>query len=349
VEIALIEAGRGGSAALVEAMPREAAALLATALHAHALLPPLARLGDLVSRRWLERHRNPYRSEIAAIAQRLGRPGVYLLNCVYEWACSTSAGPDPSGEGGRMIRVLDWGMRGIGRYVVVARHETAAGTYLAATWPGYAGVLTGMAPGRFSAALNQAPREHLTRAPLANDVARRLRMLRHGGLPPAHLLRQVFEAAPDYERAVAMLMDPHVAVAMPALMTLSGTAPHEAAIIELAGHRRALHRAQREDAWILGVANGWVSPWSGTPRLHAHLRRRGETPHANNAERRRLVCALQQGAFAGAAALPVPVLNAHTVLVAVANARRGTLTVEALDASQDGLPGVVAGPLHIAA
>jgi hypothetical protein len=347
MEIALIEAGRGGSAALVEAMPREAAALLETALQAHPLLPRVARLGDFVSRRWLERHGNPYHDEIAAIARMLGQPGVYLLNCIYEWACSTSAGPDPSGEGSRMIRVLDWGMPGIGRYVVVARHEAAAGTYLAATWPGYAGVLTGMAPARFSAALNQAPRQHLTRLPVANDIALRLRMLRHGGLPPAHLLRRVFEMAPDYESAVAMLLDPDVAVAMPALVTLSGTRPHEGAIIELAGRTRALHRARPGESWIVGVANDWISAWTGTPRLHSHLRRPGETPRANNAERRGLVCALQRGDFVGAAALPTPVLNAHTVLVAVANAHRGTLAVEALNTTPDGRPRVIAGPLHV--
>jgi hypothetical protein len=349
MEIPLIEAGRRGAAALVDAMPREAAALLATALGAHPLLPRVARLGDAVSRRWLERHRNPYRTEIDEIARRLGRPGVYLLNCVYEWACSTSVGPDPCGTGSRMIRVLDWGMPGIGRYLVVARHETAAGGYFAAAWPGYAGVLTGMAPGRFAAALNQAPRQHLTGVPLVDGVAARLRMLHQGGLPPAHLLRQVFEAARDYEGALAMLADPLVAVAMPALVTLAGTEPHQAAIIELAGRSRAVHPARQEESWIVGVANDWLSPWSGTPRLHAHLRRPGETPRGNNAERRRLIRALQHGAFAGAAALPVPVLNAHSVLVWIANARRGTLRVEALDRGSDGLPRVVAGPLDIAA
>jgi hypothetical protein len=347
--IEMIDAGRGGAAALVEALPEAAAALLATTLGAHPLLRPVAPLGDAVSRRWLERNANPYRQEIDAIAARLGRPGVHLLNCVYEWACSTSAGPDPSGEGSRMIRVLDWGMRGIGRYAIAARHETAAGPYLAATWPGYAGVLTAMAPGRFSAAINQAPQQVLTRVPIANDVALRVRMLRRGGLPSAHLLRRVFETAPDYAGAVEMLMDPGVAVAMPALVTLSGTSAEEAAVVELVGRQRALHRAGPEAGWTLGVANDWLSPWPGTPRLHAHVRRRGETPARNNAERRRLVCALQSGAFAGAAALPPPVLNAHTVMVAVANARRGTLRIEALDAIDGDLPRVVGAPLEIAA
>jgi len=38
------------------------------------------------------------------------RPGAYFLNTIFEWTCSTSAAPDPSGAGARMIRVLDWGL-----------------------------------------------------------------------------------------------------------------------------------------------------------------------------------------------------------------------------------------------
>jgi hypothetical protein len=348
MQIALIDAGAAGAPAIAEALPEETRAVLATALAAHPVLPPLARLGDAVSRRWLERHQNPYRHEIDAVAGLVRRPGVYLLNCIYEWACSTSAGPEPGGDGNRMIRVLDWGMSGIGRYVIAARHEGAAGAYLSVTWPGYAGVLTGMAPGRFSAALNQAPQDCLTRLPVANDVALRLRMLRQGGMPAPHLLRRVFESAPGYDAALDELMAP-VPVSMPAIITVSGTARDEAAVVELRGCERVLHRADAASGWVVGVANDWLSAWPGKPRLHAHVRRQGETAHANNAERRRLVCALQAGPFAGAAALPVPVLNAHTVLVAVGNARAGLLRVEALDRDAAGLPRVVAGPFELAA
>ena len=349
MDIPFIDAGDAGSVALVDALPDVTAGLVRTALGVHPMLPALAPIADAVSRRWLERNHNPYRGEIAAVAARLRRPGAYLLNCVYEWACSTSAGPDPAGEGSRMIRVLDWGMRGIGRYAVAGRHAAPAGAYLAATWPGYAGILTGMAPGRFSAAINQAPRQVLTRVQVANEVGLRLRMLRRGGLPAAHLLRRVFEQARDYEAALSMLMDRAVAVAMPALVTVSGVRPEEAAVVELMGRERALHRARHQDGWIAGAANDWLSPWPGAPRLHAHVRRPGETPASNNAERRRLICAVHPEAFAGASALPAPVLNAHTVLVVVANARLGTLVIEALDVAADRVPRIVAGPRTIAA
>jgi hypothetical protein len=45
---------------------------------------------------------------------------------------------------------------------MVARHQAEAGRFLNVTWPGYAGVTTAMAPGRFSAALNQAPDQGAT-------------------------------------------------------------------------------------------------------------------------------------------------------------------------------------------
>ena len=56
-----------------------------------------------------------------------------------------------------MLRTLDWPLRGLGRNVVVATIEGAAGIYKNVTWPGFVGVATAMAPGRFSGAINQPP------------------------------------------------------------------------------------------------------------------------------------------------------------------------------------------------
>jgi hypothetical protein len=44
-----------------------------------------------------------------------------------------------------------------------------------------------------------------------------------------------------------------------------------------------------------------------------------------------MICRLQAGDFRGAADLPEPVINSDTVMVVVANARRGEMVVEALD------------------
>jgi hypothetical protein len=326
-QLPFIEAGSGGALALYKALPHETAALVRTALGAHPLLAVAAPTADALSRRWLDRQENPYRQEIHEVARRLGRPGAYLLNIVYEWACSTATGPDPDGEGARMVRVLDWGMPGIGRYLALARHETAAGPYVAATWPGYAGVLTAMAPGRFSAAINQAPKQPLVGLPIVDDVGLRLQMLRSKrAIPATHLLRQVFETAADYHAAVAMLSDTGVRLAMPAIFIVSGTRAEHGCIIEARDSRRRVHVAANAEGWVTGVANAWLGDWPGTPRLHAHVKQPGETPESNNRERRRLVGEMQRGA-----ALEAPVLNRHTVMVARMSAARGEIEAEAYD------------------
>lgn len=343
--VPLIDVGRGGAAALCEAQRETAAALLDEALHTLPLLPLAARLIDPFSRTWLERHQSPYLDEIHEVARLIGAEGVYFLNVVYEWACSTSAGPDPGGMGMRLIRILDWRLRGTGRYGAIARHEADRGPFYNATWPGYAGVVTGMAPGRFAAAINQAPRLAESGLRWADEVVARWRMLRRdSGLPATHLLRRVFEAAEDYEAALALLTDERIAVAMPALFTVAGVAAGEGAVIEAFGHERRLHRAAAADGHVIGVANDWLSPdLAGFPRAHALTRAVNETPAANNRRRRDLVCALQRGDFAGGAGLPVPVLNSHTVMAAMANAAAGTFDVDMMDCvGVDALPEIVA-------
>jgi hypothetical protein len=233
----------------------------------------------------------------------------------------------------RHIRVLDWGLAGIGRHLVLARHAAAAGPFVSATWPGYAGVLTAMAPGRFAAAINQAPRIPVTGARLIDDMVSRRRMLRLAdALPAAHLLRRVCETAPDYAAALALLADERVTLAAPAIFTLSGVVPGEGAVIEGLGRERRVHRATAETGFVIGVANDWLNPdWPGTPRPHAAEWEKRVSPRENNRIRRDAVCVAQRGGFAGAAALAPPVINGHTVLVAAMNAARGMMTVEALD------------------
>jgi hypothetical protein len=216
---------------------------------------------------------------------------------------------------------------------VLARHATAVGPFISATWPGYAGVLTIVAPGRFAAAINQAPRLPASGIGPLDDVLNRLRMLRlEGALPAPHLLRRVCETAPDYAAALAMLADERITLAMPALFILSGIARGEGAVVEALGNERRVHRAAIANNFTVGVANDWLNrEWRGSPRRHAAEWEKRVTPRENNRIRRDAVCALQQGDFAGARALAAPVLNGHTVLVAAMNAASGAMTVEALD------------------
>jgi hypothetical protein len=345
-EIPLIDVGRGGASALCEARPDAAAALIGDALGTAPLLRLAARVADPLSRSWLERHGNPYLHEIQSVARRLDVAGVYFLNVVYEWACSTSAGPAPDGAGMRLIRILDWGLKGTGRYGVIARHDSDAGPFLNATWPGYAGVITAMAPGRFAAAINQAPGPAELGVRVLDEVAQRWRMLRgRAALPASHLLRRVFEQARDYDAALAMLMDGSTAVAVPALFTLAGSKLGEGAVVEAFGAERRLNRATAATGFVVGIANDWLSrDLKGNPRSHAVSRDGRETPVENNRARLAQVCGLHRAnGFAGAGDLPSPVLNAHTVMVATTNAAAGSFDVEMLDRpSGEVMPLVVA-------
>jgi hypothetical protein len=88
----------------------------------------------------------------------------------------------------------------------------------------------------------------------------------------------------------------------------------------------------------------WLSPdLEGAPVPPAAEWKGQLTPAEDSAIRRAGACSLQAGAFAGAAAMPPPVLNSRTVMVAEMNAATGRMTVEALDSPAPGrLPKVVA-------
>jgi hypothetical protein len=346
LDILILDVGRLSSGDLCRHDPARARELVRAALsrRSHPLLPFAARFLDRVSHSWLVRQSNPYLEEIRDVAAVLRRPGAYFLNTVYEWACSTSVARAAEG-GARMIRVLDWGMPGLGRNAVIARHSAESGAFYSATWPGYAGVLTGMAPGRFSAAINQAPKMPVLGLEIVDEIVTRLRVMRsRGAVPGAHLLRQVFERAPDYATALEMLTNERVSLAMPALFTLAGTEPDQGCVVEGFGRVRRVHRLAGAENGALGVANQWLSAdLKGKPRNRAVGTGPAMTAAANNRARRTMVAKLQGDAFRGAADLREPVLNSHTVMVVVANARRGEMMVEALEASEGSvIPRVVA-------
>jgi hypothetical protein len=185
-------------------------------------IPKLAiRMGDAISRLWLKRWHPFYLEEIDRISARITRPGAYFLNLSYEWGCTSSAGPSPDGLSSRLIRVLDWPDRGLGRYIVAARVKADAGPWLTLTWPGYTGVLQAVAPARFAAALNQAPMERPVGVYLADWVVNRLRIWKQPHLTPAHLLRQVFERASCFAEAKAMLSE--TPIALPTIYILAGS------------------------------------------------------------------------------------------------------------------------------
>ena len=170
---------------------------------ARPLLPAL----DWLSRRSLQRSRSPYVAEIAQIATALDFSGVWLLNASYQWGCTARA--DEQDGVPWLMRTLDWPFRGLGRHTELARMRGKSGDFVSVTWPGYVGVLTAMAPGRFAAALNQAPMWRRTRHRWLRPYDYAVNALRASAvadrMPPDQLLRRAFETCGDFAAARRLL------------------------------------------------------------------------------------------------------------------------------------------------
>lgn len=232
-EIPLIDLGEGGPVELARREKPRALALIRDTRRSYGLLsdlpsPAILRLGDRLSRAWFERARDPYLPDIEKIAKELGVPGIYALNLSYEWGCTSGVYATP--EGPTLLRILDFVYDGLGRHIVAAKQCASAGEFVNFTWPGSSGIIQASAPGRFAAALNLAPmRKH--RLTMAGDwLQNRRLMMKDTGMPPAHLLRKVFEEAPDYASAKTMLAQTPVCV--PCIYILAGIHPGEGTVIK---------------------------------------------------------------------------------------------------------------------
>jgi hypothetical protein len=181
---------------------------------------------DRASRAWLLRQNNRYLPEIDAMAAILGIRGVHSLNVCFEWGCTGGIWPSPNGP--MLRRVLDWPFPRLGESVMVAHQPQEQ--FFNIGWPGLAGLFQGLAPGRFAAAINQAPMRRHGRGYIGDWFSNRVAVGRGMGLPPAHLLRSIFENAPDYAAAKKLLCETPVAV--PAIFLLAGTRGGEGCVIE---------------------------------------------------------------------------------------------------------------------
>lgn len=280
-------------------------------------------IGDALSRGWLARSTTPLAAEVAAVAAAIPGRGAYLLNLSFEWGCSCGVLDAPSPT---LLRVLDWGnLAGLGETLCVIRQSGPAGEWLNIGWPGFAGAITALAPGRFAIAINQPPlpltrlgaaargRGWRTAGLLADWAASRPAAWRSRALPPAHLLRIACDSAPDYAAALALLRDTPVAAAV--TFTIAGVAPGQAAVVERTRERVALRSGPG-----IAATNHWAgldlpgaARWrESEPRL-AHMQAllaRGEVPE-------------------GFAWLVPPLLNHGTRLAAIMRPAEGRLDLVA--------------------
>jgi hypothetical protein len=304
-EIPIIETGRDFPLATLHAHKSRTHALLdaASRRYPRSMLAGL----DKVSRAWLARWNNEHLREIDEIARILGRPGAYFFSVNYEWGCTCRAAPSPDGRSARLIRVLDWQAPGLGANLICAKVSGAdAGSFALLTWPGYTGVLQVMAPGRFSAALNQAPMRKATGLFYVDWAANRRRVWHMPHPTPAHLLRKVAEEATDFAEARRMLIEQPIST--PAIFTLAGTEAAETAVIE----RTEREARARNGAHV--AANHWE-----TPGWHGHAR--GD----KSSDRACIMKGVDTSFDAAFEWLTPPILNDNTRLAMVADAREGRI------------------------
>lgn len=185
-----------------------------------------------------------YAADIKAWAKGTGiaEEDLIFSNLIYEISqfgslfagCTATAFNMPGGKGVAHIRHMDWPLTGIGKLTCHIRYDGPCGPFTSVGWPGYVGVLSGVAPGRFSATINQAPQVGLPRAQWPASLA----------------LRWAFENTGSYEAAVTDLVDTPLAAS--AFFMVAGTEPDQAVVIEHTGkeaHCRYMRRG------VLSVAN----------------------------------------------------------------------------------------------
>lgn len=302
--VTLIDARDGAADGHVREREAEALAVRDACLGWLPLGGLLARIADPFVRAWMKRAGTAYAAEIDSVARTLKKPGIWLLHGAYLFGCTALA--DESEKGPRLRRTLDWPFPGLGRLVEVRRQSGAAGEFLNVTWPGFVGVLTAVAPGRFAASINQAPMRRRWRTSMLlwlDYVLNALHGLRGSGrLPPEHLLRHVFETCTSFDEARRQLET--VPVARPVLFLLVGTRPGERIVIE---REETAARTHRDDTVF---ANDWRE-------RHPEWRPRAcgdGAPVENNIRRRRALAAWTGRDAQGFDWVTAPVLNACTRL-----------------------------------
>jgi hypothetical protein len=335
--ISVVDVGEGGLLRHAELRRAHARALREDCLTVfpRAVTPFLPAL-DGAARRWLTRSCSPYVPEIAQIAAALGFPGVWLLNGSYQWACTSLACEEDGVPW--LARTLDWPFPGLGRHADVVRTKGHAGDYFSITWPGYAGVLTAMAPCRFAACINQAPMWRRTRHPwlriydLAANALQTWVNIRH--IPPDQLLRWVFETCPAY--AAAKIVLENTPVGRPVIYTLIGCAPGERCVIE----RTENGFATREEN--TSAANDWVP---SRPRWEARIAATcfltcSPAEAAARSRDRQDALAGWRGLLShrGFDWLKPPVLNPYTRLAVTMSPARAILRVAGYELTTAGLP-----------
>jgi hypothetical protein len=288
VTIPFFDVREGGPLSIIEKNKEAAANLIKASTGAYGVASQIAShlalpVGDNLSMRWLKKTKNPYTAEIEKTAQVVGGKGVIALNMSYEWGCTSGAYQADAGAP-TLARILDWPFPALGEHTMVLQQKGPGGEFYNVTWPGMCGVYNAVAPGRFAAAINQAPMRR-RRTGIFLDWARNRHFYNtQDGWPPSHLLRYVFENAKNYAEAKKMLSEMRLSI--PVIFILSGTKDGEGCVIERTEDKAAIREmkegrvlaANHFETHLNGLGHGWM------PRAtcsHSRACAASETPLAD--------------------------------------------------------------------
>ncbi len=273
---------------------------------------------DKKSHAWLTKSNNPFLHEIETFDSILGVRGIFSLNLSYEWGCTSGA--YRNGETVSMLRILDWPFPKLGKYVMVVLQNGKAGDFYNITWPGISGIFNAMAPMRFCAALNLAPMRRSSSNIIFDWLKNRKTAISQTGLPPAHLLRIVFEQAADYNTAKEMLTKTPIAV--PAIFILTGLNAGEGCIIERLENSAAVREISASQQIV--ASNQFQSSLSNGMLPRPFFNSEGRWQQASSLQGHEIM----QDNFSW---LRAPMLNPFTRLCIVADAETGRLSVQGFE------------------
>jgi acid ceramidase len=200
--------------------------------------------------------------EMESLSRLLGLPvrDVVLCNCYYDalksilgqtFGCTAFAVETPGGI--LHARNLDWwAENGVLERCTATSHFSGAqaGDFTTVGWPGFIGVFSGIAPGRFAISLNAV----LSRDPV--QVA----------TPVVFLIRAVLEEARSFSDALATLSN--AVLPCDCLLLLTGVRAGELVVIERTPSRYALRHAK--DGYVC-VTNGYLQLDAGLGASHSEL------------------------------------------------------------------------------
>ena len=203
--------------------------------------------------------REDYWNEMEGIASRaeVSVDDVVCGNLYYDAlkavlvGCTAFAVDTPTGP--LHARNLDWWTENdsLRRYAVSTRFTgAAAGEFTTVGWPGFVGVFSGIAPGRFAVTLNAVISDEPLKA----------------ASPVVFLLRQVLEEAPDFQSALQSLSE--VPLASDSLLLLTGIRTGEMAVIERTPSRAEIRSSENG---CIFVTNDYRTMRTGLRNVESEL------------------------------------------------------------------------------